>query len=215
MRPQTSFLGCSILLSSFLAKSSFSHPLSERARLADCLYDLNPNFLDTGNTISTADIEACTTTALASRDLPRIDNGPPPALEDIIMKRGIQTTPLIVSGQSVAADPVPLNQSLQIRDSAPPNVGFFDQVSDGTEPILTNFLEPSNLENSWTGPICSTITSNFNPKVSGVTGIFNYNIQGTHKIAESLDHKNRFLNLLVTFTGTDPTLLPEYDIAAL
>lgn len=44
---------------------------------------------------------------------------------------------------------------------------------------------------------------------------FNYNIQGTHKIAQSLDHKKRFLNLLVTFTGTDPVLLPNYDITAI
>lgn len=165
MRPQTSVLGCSILLSSFLATTSFSHPLSERALLTDCLYDRNPNFPNTGNTISTAEIEACTTT-LASRDLMRVDNGPPPAPEDIIMKRGIQTTPLIVSGQSVAADTALPNQNLQIRDSSPPNVGFFDQASDGARQILTNFLEPGDLENSWTGPICSTITSSFNPAVT-------------------------------------------------
>lgn len=214
MHTGTSTFGYSLLLSSLAATLSFSHPLSERAQLADCLYNNNPNFLNTGNLISTAEIEACTT-ALARRDLARIDNGAPPSPEDIIMKRGLQSSPLIVSGQSVAADTANTKRSLQARDAPPPDVGFFDQTSDGTNAILTNFLEPGNLQNSWSGPVCNTVTTGFDPTNTDATGIFNYNIQGTHKIADSLDHNKRFLQLLVTLTGTDPVLLPQYNVTAL
>ena len=213
MHTGTSIFGYSLLLSSFTATLSFSHPLSERAQLADCLYDNNPNFLNTGNLISTAEIEACTT-AMARRDLTRIDNGPPPSPEDIIMKRGVQGSPLIISGQSVAADTADTKRNLQPRD-APPDVGFFDQTSDGTNAILTNFLEPQNLENSWSGPVCNTVTTGFDPTKTDATGVFNYNIEGTHKIVDSLDHNNRFLQLLVTLTGTDPVLLPQYNVTTL
>ncbi|KAE8445209.1 hypothetical protein EG329_013581 [Mollisiaceae sp. DMI_Dod_QoI] len=187
MHAGTSALSCSLLLSPLTGALSFLHPLSERAQLADCLYDNNVAFVYTGSLISTAEIEACTA-ALPRRDLPRIDNGPPPPPEEIIMKRGLQTSPLIVSGQS---------------------------TSDGTNAILTNFLEPKNLENSWSGPVCNTVTTSFDPTKTDATGIFNYNIQGIHKIADSLDHKKRFLQLLVTLTATDPVLLPQYNVTAL
>ncbi|KAF8860924.1 hypothetical protein BDZ45DRAFT_800389 [Acephala macrosclerotiorum] len=213
MHTGTSTFGYSLLLSSLTATLSFSHPLSERAQLADCLYNNNPNFLNIGNLISTAEIEACTT-ALARRDLARIDNGPPPSPEDIIMKRGFQGSPLIVSGQSVAADTADAKRSLQARGAPPPDVGFFDDANDGTTVILTNFLEPGHL-NSWSGPVCTTVAMGFDPTKTDATGIFNYNIQGTHKIADSLDHTGRFLQLLVTFTGTDPVLLPQYNVTAL
>jgi hypothetical protein len=46
-------------------------------------------------------------------------------------------------------------------------------------------------------------------------GEFNYNIQGTHKLDLSLAHDERYLNLFVTFTGTDTKLLPQYDLVKL
>ncbi|KAF4636133.1 hypothetical protein G7Y89_g1956 [Cudoniella acicularis] len=193
------------------ARISTGSPLALPSQLADCLYNNNHNFTQSSNLISTAEIEACTG-QYATRDLERINPGPGYSPDEIIAKRGTQATPLIVPGEEVAAKVT--KRGLETR--TPPPVGFFDQSSDTpNEPwILSNFLETGILDTKWSTPICNEVTK-FDPHQTGQSGAFNYNIQGTHKQSLSLVHDKRYLHLLVTFSGVDVTLLPQYDLVDL
>jgi hypothetical protein len=125
----------------------------------------------------------------------------------------MQAPPLIVPGEQVAANVS--KRSVEAR-APPPPVGFFDQTSDSTgQPqILGNFLETGVLDRTWSTPICNEVTK-FDPHQAAQSGMFNYNIQGTHKTGQSLVHAKQYLHLLVTFSGVDTTMLPQYNLVDL
>ncbi|TVY83225.1 hypothetical protein LSUE1_G004419 [Lachnellula suecica] len=206
--PYSAFYLCFLSLTVGL---SMANPVANPSQLADCLYDNNHDFLSSGNLISTSEIEACTN-ARIKRDLPRIDPGPGYGPDEIISRRAVQASPLIVPGDQVAAKVNKRN----LEPRSPPPVGFFDQVSEaaGEDPIPSNFLETGALDRDWSTPICNEVTK-FDPHQQNTSGIFNHNIQGTHKKDLSLVHTGKFLHLLVTFTGADTTLLPQYDMVDL
>jgi hypothetical protein len=202
----------SILLLSLTARLAVASPLANPSQLADCLYDSNHDFTQSNNLISTAEITACTSSR-SKRSLARIDPGPTYSPDEIIVKRNIPAPPLIIPGEQVAANIS--KRSIEARGPLPP-VGFFDQTSDGSNQplILSNFLETGVLDRTWSTPICNEVTK-FDPHQTAQSGMFNYNIQGTHKTGQSLDHTKRYLHLLVTFSGTDTTILPQYNLVDL
>ncbi|KAF1956340.1 hypothetical protein CC80DRAFT_446192 [Byssothecium circinans] len=77
-------------------------------------------------------------------------------------------------------------------------------------PILTNFLEPGQLKDSWIDRICKEITKVPSNQDTDA-GKWHYGVQGTHKKAISLVHDKRYLDLLVTWEPSDKRLLPIFD----
>jgi hypothetical protein len=94
-----------------------------------------------------------------------------------------------------------------------PDLDFTDIALDtpGRSPILTNFLETGVLDSEWGTPICDQITK-FDPTQVGNGGIFNFNVQGTHKTSLSLVHDKRYFHLYVSFSTADSFLLPKYNL---
>lgn len=124
----------------------------------------------------------------------------------------IQAPPLRIPGSALAA---------KVYKRAPgevtlPAVDFSDMALDtpGRSPILTNFLETGTLDLEWGTAVCEKITK-FDPTQDGNSGIFNFNVQGTHKAGLSLVHEKRYLHLYASFTTGDSTQLPKYDLMKL
>ncbi|KAF2106686.1 hypothetical protein BDV96DRAFT_590704 [Lophiotrema nucula] len=80
----------------------------------------------------------------------------------------------------------------------------------GKKPVLTNFLESSQLTNGWADIICKNITDVPSNQYAPM-GDWHYTIQGSHKKGQDLVHSGRFLYMQVTWRPSDTDILPLFD----
>jgi hypothetical protein len=170
--------------------------VSTKPSVADCLYDRNPAYVQGSGTIPTSDLEACAGQP-TKRGMPRVDPGPAYNTSEITPRATIPSDTFHKRGIDFSAE-------------------YFDDVHevDGEQQILSNFMEPGQLNNSWSPHICRTITK-VDPKKAGDSAVFSYNIQGTHKTGISLVHQGHYLHVLASLTVQNTDELPKHDLMAL